>query len=272
VELQKHNKEFSERVYFLDDAADSQLSMELIQLHEGKCTKCQEDRLSCTVRPACKDRNFLNMLIELGVEPQDLPSFCYSQHLEQIRRFILEKKGRGMVDRRLPIKDLLATLRISSIRQFTTRFGKIWAESADVRSNNLMLVAGDNLRFHFDFARGIVILNPIHYVIKSFEVIELYISLLSQIHELKASVENLAYNWWIITIYVDGITVAKAKKQLQDKIHDSFEALYIGEKEDGIEIQVEIVQDGKKMPVEIGDLEQLFRLVSRLTKSDTADA
>jgi hypothetical protein len=114
MDIKKHKDEFAIRMKLLDAAADNQLAKELIELHEKKCIACQEDRLSCTVRPACQNRNYLNALIEIGVTPQDLPSFCYSQYLEQIRRFIIDKKGRGMIDRRIPIKDLLSTLGVSS--------------------------------------------------------------------------------------------------------------------------------------------------------------
>ena len=88
MELKKHKNELATRISLLDVTSDNQLAKELIELHEVKCIACQEDRLSCAVRPRCMNRNFLNALIEIGVKPQDLPSFCYSQYLEQIRRFI----------------------------------------------------------------------------------------------------------------------------------------------------------------------------------------
>ncbi len=271
MDLKKHFKEFAERLYLLDDGADDQLSTELIELHEVKCSKCQEDRLSCTVRPACKDRNFLNMLIELGVEPQNLPSFCYSQYLEQIRRFILEKKGRGMVDRRIPIKDLLSTLRVSSIRQFTTRFSKIWTKTTSAKSNNVKLVAGDELRFHFDFARGVVILNPVHQIIKDYEVFELYVSLLSDFYELTSQVTDVTLDWWVVEFTFEDVTPAKAKRRLQERISERFESLNIRESETGVEVQVEVITDGVGDPIEVGDIQKLFRLLSRLKQSDTEE-
>ena len=160
MEYQKHNVELTERIRLLNIPADSQLAKELMKLHEAKCVACQEDRLSCTVRPACKNRNFLNMLIELGVEPQDLPRFCYSVYLEQLRRHIIDRKGRGIIDKRLLIKDLLSTLKVSSIRHFNSKFRKEWKNYFSASSKNQMLVAGDSLLFYFDFARGIVIINP----------------------------------------------------------------------------------------------------------------
>jgi len=211
------------------------------------------------------------MLIEIGVEPQDLPSFCYSTYLEQIRRFILEKKGRGMVDRRIPIKDLLSTLRVSSIRQFTTKFKDEWSQSAVARDNNLMLVAGDELRFFFDFSRGIVVLNPIHMEIKELELVRLYVLLLSELYELNASIEDITLDWWVISIFTDHIPEAKARKALKDRLAKDFEGIYVEESNEGLEIQVEIIIDDSRGPIISGNLEQLFRLVSRLRQSESTE-
>ncbi len=271
MELKKHYKELTERLYLLDEPSDDTLSEELIELHEKKCKDCQEDRLSCTVRPACKDRNFLNMLIELGVEPQDLPDFCYKQHLEQIRRFILEKKGRGMVDRRIPIKDLLSTLRVSSIRQFTTSFIKQWTQSSVAKDGNLMLVGGDDFRFFFNFSRGIVVLNPIWMAIKNYDLAKLYVKLLSDLHQIEASITAVTYNWWELIIHTEPLPEAKVRKSLRDRLSDAFEAIHVYDTENGLVIQVEIIVDDSDEPLVSGNLEQLFRLISRLRQSESTE-
>ena len=151
MELKKHTNRFSKRIQLLDETADKQLAKEMIQMHEKKCIACQDDRLRCATNPACKDRNFLNTLIEIGVEPEDLPAYCYSLNIGQIRRYILERKGRVINNRRLPIKDLLQALSVSSIRHFTTKFKKDWDNFSQAQENDVMLVAGDNLLFRFDF-------------------------------------------------------------------------------------------------------------------------
>ena len=104
MKIKKYDEDLAQRIELLDSKADRQLAKEIIELYETKCKECQEDRLGCTVRPSCKDRNFLNLLIEIGVNPADLPEFCYIQYMEQIKRFILEKKGRTLEDRRIPIR------------------------------------------------------------------------------------------------------------------------------------------------------------------------
>ena len=263
MNLKKHKQELADRLILLDAAADNQLALELIELHEQKCITCQEDRLSCTVRPSCMNRNFLNALIEIGVNPQDLPSFCYSQYLEQIRRFILEKKGREMIDRRIPIKDLLSTLGVSSIRHFTTKFKKEWEGFSSAHEENVMLVIGDNLMFRFDFARGIVTLNPFHDRIENFRVFSLYSQIFSDHYNLKSSVSDLTLNWWLVSIDVKGHSLSSVKSQLKAGSLKGFDAIYKSENEDSVTIHAEVIASDESSSLEAGQLRTLFERVSK---------
>ncbi len=264
MELKKHKNEFATRISLLDVAADNQLAKELIELHEKKCSACQEDRLSCAVRPRCMNRNFLNALIEIGVKPRDLPKFCYSQYLEQIRRFILEKKGRGMMDRRIPIKDLLSTLNASSIRHFSAKFKKLWKNFASVNEHNVLLIAGDGLLFRFDFARGIVTLNPIHDRIDNFDVFRLYCKLFSTFYKLKTSVTDLTLNWWLLAFDVTGKNPVDIKSVLKSESAKTFDTIYTNKVDDSTKIQAEVIVDGESSLIEAGQLRNLFDQVSKL--------
>ena len=264
MELKKHKNELATRISLLDVAADNQLAKELIELHEGKCIACQEDRLSCAVRPRCMNRNFLNALIEIGVKPHDLPSFCYSQYLEQIRRFILEKKGRGMKNRRIPIKDLLSTLNVNSIRHFSTKFKKIWKNFSSVNENDVLLIAGDGLLFRFDFTRGIVTLNPIHDRIDNFDVFRLYCNLFSAYYKLKSSVTDLTLNWWLLTIDVAGKDPANVRSILKIESAKAFDTIYTDEVDDSTKIRAEVIVDGESSLIKAGQLRDLFSKVSKL--------
>ncbi|MFW9794740.1 MAG: hypothetical protein ACFFEE_10585 [Candidatus Thorarchaeota archaeon] len=264
MELNKHKKELATRMSLLNAAADNQLAKELIELHEEKCTACQEDRLSCTVRPRCMNRNFLNALIEIGVEPNDLPGFCYSQYLEQIRRFILEKKGRGMEDRRIPIKDLLSTLAVSSIRHFSTKFKKIWKRFSSATENDIMLIAGDGLLFRFDFGRGVVTLNPVSDQIDTFDVFRLYCKLFSAYYNLDANVKDLTLNWWLLTFNVTGKDPAAVKAIQKSESAKTFDTVYLDEVDDSTKLRAEVIVDSESSLIEAGHLKDLFNQVSKL--------
>lgn len=266
MELKKHNDQFSQRINLLDKPSDTQLAKEFIEMHEAKCTECQEDRLRCATRPACKDRNFLNTMIEIGVEPEDLPSFCYSQHLEQIRRYVLEKKGRKSIDRRLAIKDLLSTLGVSSIRHFTTKFKKEWSNFSQIQENNVLLVAGDTLLFRFDFHRGIVTVNPNKDSINSYEVFSLYCKLFSAYYGIEIMVKDLTSNWWILSFILPDIETANLRALQKSDLSNYFEAIYYKEIDDKVQIDVEVIRTDSSTSLEAENLQELFLQVSKLKK------
>lgn len=268
MDIKKHKDEFATRLALLDSVADNQLAHEIIELYEKKCIECQEDRLSCTVRPACKNRNYLNALIEIGVKPQDLPSFCYSQYLEQIRRFVIDKKGRAMTDKRVPIKDLLSTLGVSSIRHFTSKFKNVWKNFSSVHENNVMLVMGDNLVFRFDYARGIVTVNPVHDKIENYEVFNLYCQIFSNYYKLKTSVRDLTLNWWLLSIDAGKFTLSSVKSQLRAGSIEGFETVYAAEMDDTVKIQAEVIAKDESSSLEAGQLRDLFERVSKFKKQN----
>ncbi|MBD3406340.1 MAG: hypothetical protein GF411_09540 [Candidatus Lokiarchaeota archaeon] len=260
MELKKHKDELAIRMKILDDVADGTLASEIIALYETKCSECQEDRLACTVRPSCEDRNFLNALIEVGVEPEDLPSFCYSQYLDQIKRYILERKGRTLYDRRVPIKDLLSTLRVSSIKHFLTRFKKIWTDMSVLRVNNTKIVIGDDLLFHFDFSRGVVIVNPLNHFISTLEVFKIYVEVFCEHYDIKSELIDFTSNWWILKLASEKLKPKKTK-EIASKFDDVFEDIHVLQDAE-YQIEVEIVSDLDGARIKVGDIKELFSMAS----------
>jgi hypothetical protein len=266
MELKKHTNLFSRRIQLLDETADKQLAKELIQMHETKCKACQDDRLRCATNPACKDRNFLNTLIEIGVESEDLPAFCYSLNIEQIRRYILERKGRAVHNRRLPIRDLLQTLSVSSIRHFTTKYKKVWSNFSQAQENDVMLVAGDDLLFRFDFHRGIATVNPTKDEINSFDVFKLYCKLFSTIYELPSTVRDITSNWWMVSITVKGADAAGIRGIQRSKLANAFESIYSKEVENEIHLEVEVIKNDEPPFLLVEQLKDLYESASKLGK------
>ena len=265
MELKKHDTDMANRLEFLDSPSDKQLAKELMELHETKCRACQEDRLSCTVRPACMNRNFLNTLIELGVETQDLPEFCYSVYMDQLRRFILEGKGRGMSDRRLPIKDLLSTLKVSSIRHFNSKFKAEWKNYISVNGKNQMVVHGDKLLFHFDFTRGIVILNPENEPLKQYELLKLYTEVYSQSTGVNAEIAVITSNWWEIRFPIPGSLDSEQTKELLDVMPSSIANHEFALGENSSEIILEIILDSQNQYLLVKELHEIFKSVKKIS-------
>lgn len=264
MDLKKHDSQLAERLMLLGNSADKYLAKDFIELYEEKCRECQEDRLRCATRPECRNRDFLNALIEIGVPAEDLPSFCYSQYLDQIRRYVLEKKGVTLSDRRLPIKDLLSTLNVGSIRHFSTKFKKEWAKFTRAAAGDVVLFAGDSLLFRFDFSRGIVTINPVHYKIRDIDEFRLYVKLFSEHYGLNSTVQDLTMNWWLLSIEVTGVDAAAVRSLVKKSTATSFESIYSVETEEKKMIQVEVMSEGGSQPLETGELRDLFESVVKM--------
>ena len=173
-----------------------------------------------------------------------------------------------MIDRRIPIKDLLSTLNVSSIRQFTTNFKKVWKNFSSAHEDNEVLVMGDSLIFNFDFARGIVTLNPIQARIDNFKMFNLYSQIFSNYYDLKSSVTDLTLNWWLLSIDIEGHTQSSTKSQLKAGSLKGFDVVYTTEIEDSVKIQAEVIASAESISLEVGQLRDLFLRISKFEKQD----
>jgi len=176
-----------------------------------------------------------------------------------------------MIDRRLPIKDFLAALRVSSIRHFTTKFKRTWSKSASIQRNNVMLLAGDGLLFHFDFARGIVVMNPVHIKISSLEVLKLYADLFSKYYDLKSGVEDVTLNWWILSIAVDVEGTVESISPVKSKLSGCFDALNVEVSENFVNIHAEVIIDENRKPLLVDDIEKAFIVSSKLRSGEISN-
>lgn len=53
---------------------------------------CQDDRMTCTVRPLCEKRKWLSFIIKSGVPIQQLPRFCYELQQKIVERTLNKEK------------------------------------------------------------------------------------------------------------------------------------------------------------------------------------
>jgi len=171
-----------------------------------------------------------------------------------------------MRDKRLPIKDLLSTLRVSSIRHFNSKFKKEWKNYSKVTENNIMLVAGNGNIFHFDFEKGIALINPLNEPLLEFNVFELYSTLFSQWHNLDAKVSDLTTNWWVLGIEAKGTFSKEKIASVKKKIPRLFEAAVVKKEKDSLIVEVEAVVDNIQPPVKISSMKNLFELVAGLVE------
>lgn len=54
--------------------------------------ECQSDRMTCTVRPMCKKRRWLSLLIKAGVSKEEIPQFCYERQIQAVQSFLSKER------------------------------------------------------------------------------------------------------------------------------------------------------------------------------------
>ncbi|TFH07850.1 MAG: hypothetical protein E4H14_07615 [Candidatus Thorarchaeota archaeon] len=182
------------------------------------------------------------------------------------RPILCERKGRVSADRRLPIKDLLQTLSVSSIRHFTTKFKKVWSNFSQAQNNDVMLVAGDSLLFRFDFHRGIVTVNPSMDPIDSFDVFKLYCELFSGIYNITSTVKDATSNWWVLSITLEEEDAVGIRNLQKSKLASAFESISSSEVDGKFHLDVEVVQSKGLDYLLVEQLQELFETVSKLGK------
>jgi hypothetical protein len=52
------------------------------------CDICEDDRMICVLSPQCPKRILLKVRIQSGAKLEDLPKFCYSQAVNNIKRYL----------------------------------------------------------------------------------------------------------------------------------------------------------------------------------------
>ncbi|UYP43830.1 hypothetical protein NEF87_000115 [Candidatus Lokiarchaeum ossiferum] len=65
-----------------------QLNQLLFKELQEYCDVCEDDRMICVLSPQCPKRILLKVRIQSGAVVDDLPKFCYSQAVNNIKRYL----------------------------------------------------------------------------------------------------------------------------------------------------------------------------------------
>ena len=55
------------------------------------CQECENDRMMCVLSPSCPERILLQVRIDAGATSEELPKFCYTQQLNNLKRFLQKR-------------------------------------------------------------------------------------------------------------------------------------------------------------------------------------
>ena len=79
---------FSKGKYYVPKEAMKKLNQLLFKELGEYCQICEEDRMICVLSPMCPRRILLKVRIQSGAIKDDLPKFCYSQAVNNLKRYM----------------------------------------------------------------------------------------------------------------------------------------------------------------------------------------
>jgi hypothetical protein len=184
----------------------------LLEFMEQECERCMSNRMMCALRPACPNRKFLNILLRFGVDPKDLPSFCYQQQLSNVNTYLEGSSKTKIIDTILSIKEfinilsgggerLMGPLREGNVEKLSKElFIEFKRATPDVLTSigeDYILALVDDGLYYFDLSCEIVVINPRDTIIKSKEIISDLIDIYRERYkldlELREEFEGLFY-------------------------------------------------------------------------------
>lgn len=184
----------------------------LLEFMEQECERCMSNRMMCALRPACPNRKFLNILLRFGVDPKDLPSFCYQQQLSNVNTYLEGSSKTKVIDTILPIKEfinilsgggerLMGPLREGNVEKLSKElFIELKRATPDILTSigeDYILALVDDGLYYFDLSCEIVVINPRDTIIKSKEIISDLIDIYRERYkldlELREEFEGLYY-------------------------------------------------------------------------------
>ena len=207
------------------------IAREFLNLMKQKCEKCLRYRTECALNPHCKDRRYINILIDMGVKPDDLPSFCYLQHKRSIENILKSKPNLfDPTDAKLYLTDFLQILGVKKtlsknikricnnldmlLPKFASNFESIFLENKKL----YIFSMNDSLNL-IDFDSEIVTINLKHEYPKSEEELRSYILLYKKIFQLDIEIIEEMWGWWYIKVTFPNLnTLKKRLKHFEDKV------------------------------------------------------
>lgn len=257
----------------------SLISKEFLRIMEKMCRECQANRMHCILMPKCgRNRPFLSMLIEMDVKKEDLPDFCYSQFLKEIRMAF--KGTRTLRDASAPLEDFLKTVfrNYRKIHDFLMsrnlkELSKIMSKEHVVKNkrvltlekNSRIYFAINGLNFRIDVNRKLVYFNPYDTPITSLKELEAFIELFSLEEDMSVEIEREIGGVLSLDIHFP-VEVEEKKFELRhdlintifekyrDKIEPFFNHVHLYVSQD----EVHILSD-----IEIGGIKKLERLTPK---------
>ncbi|MFX0011707.1 MAG: hypothetical protein ACFE9R_15445 [Candidatus Hermodarchaeota archaeon] len=215
----KYSSEFTEFIEKFNELGSLEyISNEFLSLMRQKCFNCNRNRVECAFQPHCENRKYMNIMIHMKMNLNDIPSFCYSQQLRNLKDYLTGKAYLiEPIDYKVFLQDFLELLDIKFKSEQTKKNETILDEIIkkirilkgnvhiiDKKQGNqpyFMFIA-DGIIYYIDFQRDIVTINLNNKIIETEDELSDLIKLYSKFFNINTEIIEEMAGWWYLKVTI----------------------------------------------------------------------
>ncbi|MFX1451857.1 MAG: hypothetical protein ACFFCM_13505 [Promethearchaeota archaeon] len=284
----KYSKEFNNYLEKFDEFGSiDYISREFLGLMRQKCYNCNKSRVECAFQPHCENRKYMNVMIEMKVNPNDLPAFCYSQQLRNIKDF-LDGKAYLIepIDYKVFLSDFIEILNIKIkvetknyekllneiIKKLTDLKGKVNTIRRKGEKKYYFMLIARGIIYYIDLQKEIVTINLQNKAIETENELKDVIELYKQYYNIEIEIIEEMTGWWYLKAVISFKKLKNEKLIIdyKEKIQEfsEFVNYFL---EDGsvyflIDIKTPLSLKWKDNKLTISKLSEIFKSLDELSK------
>lgn len=263
------------------------ISQEFLGLMRQKCYNCNKSRVECAFQPHCENRKYINVMIEMKVNLNDIPAFCYSQQLRNIKDF-LDGKAYLIepIDYKVFLSDFINLLNIKmklELKNYDKILNEIIKKISDLKGNvykiqrkgekiNYFMLIAEGYIYYFDLKKAIVTINLHNKAIQTEDELKNIIDLYSQYYNIEIEIIEEMTGWWYIKAAIPSKKLKSDKiiNDYKEKIQEFSEFVNFYSEDSLIyfliDIKTPLNQKWKDNKLSVSKLSEIFKLLNELFK------
>ncbi|MHA1299418.1 MAG: hypothetical protein ACTSO9_08300 [Candidatus Helarchaeota archaeon] len=284
----KYAEEFTKYIEKFNELGSlDYISREFLGLMRQKCFNCNRNRVECAFQPHCENRKYMNVMVHMKLDLNDIPDFCYSQQLRNINDYLTGKAYLiEPIDYKVFLSDFVQILNIKLksehkkkniliseiIKNISTLKGKVYKVKHREDIKDYFMFITDGIIYHIDLIREIVTINLRNKIIETEEELTDIIDLFSQYYNVKVEIIEEMRGWW----YLKAIIPSKKLKseniiiEYKNKIQEFSEFVNYYPNNDFFYFLIDIKNPNykkwKDLKISVSNLNEIFILLNGLSK------
>ena len=204
----KYSKEFTTLIQKFNELGSlDYISREYLSLMRQKCFNCNRNRVECAFQPHCENRKYMNIMVQMKSDLNDIPAFCYSQQIRNITDYLSGKAYLiEPVDYKIYLSDFIKILKLKPkseqkkrdifvkeiFEKISALKGKVFEPKKKQSIGNYLIFLISGVIYYIDFKKEVVTINLKNKVLETEEQINDLIDLYSQYYNVEIEIVSIS--------------------------------------------------------------------------------